>query len=135
MFAEGHNIGAILGGGNYARTVIEQAAQYRDPSAAERLELCLFDLKNWVTFAAALLPALGAALAGIRDTGDFVRFSKRLAKTAASLHDLQHDAARAKRKLMLEVTGDVLLSTAQVLTEDLTARQSVYGHKRLQLPA
>jgi hypothetical protein len=59
----------------------------------------------------------------------------RRAKPAALLQDLQHDVAHAKRKLILEVTGDVLLSTAQVLTEDLTARQSVYGHKRLQLPA
>jgi hypothetical protein len=103
-------------------------------SGIEQLGRFLIGAKNLVTFATAFLPALGAALAGIRETGDFARFSERSIKTVSSLEATQRDLKLAKRKLSLDATGSVLLSTAQVLTEDLAAWQSVYGHKRLDLP-
>jgi hypothetical protein len=103
-------------------------------SRIEKLGRFLIGAKTLVTFATAFLPALGAALAGIRETGDFGRFSERSIKTAASLEATQRDLGLASRKLSLDATGSVLLSTAQVLTEDLAAWQSVYGHKRLDLP-
>ncbi|MGO9234473.1 MAG: hypothetical protein ACLP4V_10515 [Methylocella sp.] len=92
-------------------------------------------LEDIVIAIAAFLPALGAALAGIRETGDFGKVAERSAKTATALKELHQEVARAKRELALDETGDVLLSTAQVLTEDLATWQSVYGHKRLELPA
>jgi len=92
-------------------------------------------LKDVVTFFAAFLPALAAALAGIRETGDFRKISSRSTKTTAALLELQQEVARARTNLALVQTGDILLSTARVLTEDLAAWQSVYGQKRLELPA
>jgi hypothetical protein len=92
-------------------------------------------LKDVVTFFAAFLPAAAAALAGIRETGDFRKVSARSTKTTAALLELQQEAARARTNLALAQTGDILLSTARVLTEDLAAWQSVYGQKRLELPA
>jgi hypothetical protein len=99
------------------------------------LRAYLPSLEDIVIAIAAFLPALGAALAGIRETGDFGKVAERSAKTATALKELHQEVARAKRELALDETGDVLLSTAQVLTEDLAAWQSVYGHKRLELPA
>ena len=92
-------------------------------------------LKDVATFVAAFLPALAAALAGIRETGDFRKVSARSSKTTAALLELQQETARARSNLALAQTGDILLSTARVLTEDLAAWQSVYGQKRLELPA
>jgi hypothetical protein len=134
MLMDGKNLGDIVGVGGTA-ILIENVKQPGTMSPIETLGLWLFALKNWVTFGAALLPTFGAAFAGIRDTADFMRFANRSRETAAALQDLQRDVAHAKRKLSLDVTGNVLLSTAQVLSEDLTAWQSVYGHKRLDLPA
>jgi hypothetical protein len=131
---EGKSLGAIVGAVGDSDSFLEHAWQNRDAPLAQKLGSWLFVLKNWVTFAAAFLPAMGAAVAGIRETGDFERFSERSAKTATSLEDLQREVAHALRKLTLDVTDDLLLSTAQVLTEDLAAWHSVYGHKRLELP-
>ncbi|MFI5014338.1 MAG: hypothetical protein ACHQAY_18535 [Hyphomicrobiales bacterium] len=88
-----------------------------------------------ITFLAAFLPMLGAVLGGIRESGDFDRFSARSDKTADALQELAAEVAHAKSKLRLETTLDVLFSTAQVLTDDLAAWQAVYGRKRLDLPA
>jgi hypothetical protein len=87
-----------------------------------------------VTFLAAFLPAFGAALAGIRETGDFHGFAHRSARTVTALENLGSDLARAKREVSLEDTSDILVRTAQVLTEDLAAWQSLYSAKRLNLP-
>lgn len=91
--------------------------------------------ENFVTFFAAFLPSLGSALAGIRETGDFGKVAERSSKTAIALKALHKEIAMAKRELVLDETGDALLATAKVLTDDLAAWQSVYGHKRLELPA
>jgi hypothetical protein len=88
---------------------------------------------NPLTFLAALLPALGAAVAGIRETGDFDKVAERSEKTAASLEKFSEAIRDARQSLTLDDTGDMLLATAQILTEDLAAWQSVYGHKRLEL--
>jgi hypothetical protein len=100
-------------------------------SIAHRLE----EYATVLTFFAAGLPAFGAAIAGIRETGDFEKVAERSRKTSLALADLSHVIANARRSLTLDETGDTLLTAAQVLTEDLAAWQSVYGHKRLELPA
>jgi hypothetical protein len=101
----------------------------------EKLGAFLVEHKDWLTFFAAFLPAAGAALAGIRETGDFGKVAEHSTKTAAALSELQRKIARAEGELNLEETGDALLATARVLSADLAAWQSVYGHKRLDLPA
>ena len=101
----------------------------------EKLGHVLFVLKSDITFLAALLPALGAAVFGIRETGDFEGFAKRAARTAEKLEQVRHDIAKAKRRLALESTTAALLTTARVLSDDVGAWQSVYGRKQLGLPA
>jgi hypothetical protein len=101
----------------------------------EMIGFMLDKMKSMVTFLAALLPAVGAAIAGIRETGDFEGFAERASRTAADLADIDREVDYAKAKLTIESTSDVLLSTARVLTEDVGAWQSVYGRKRLNLPA
>jgi hypothetical protein len=91
-------------------------------------------LKSYVTFLAALLPALGAAVFGIRETGDFEGFSKRAARTAEKLAEIKRDMERPNRRFTLDTTSATLLATAQVLSEDVGAWQSIYGHKQLNLP-
>jgi hypothetical protein len=88
-----------------------------------------------LTFLAAFLPALGAALAGIRETGDFEGFADRSAKTVVALQDLRRDIPVVRRTLSLDDTGGVLISLASILAEDRAAWQSIYGRKRLHLPA
>ena len=101
----------------------------------ENLRSLLQDSRDLVTYVAAWLPALGGALAGIRETGDFAGGAALSVKTASALEDLKRDYAEAERSLSLADTGDVLIATAQVMTEDLTAWRSIYGRKRLTLPA
>ena len=101
----------------------------------EWLGLQLDRFKSIATFLAALLPAVGAAIAGIRETGDFEGVAKRASTTADNLANIERDVEQAKSRLTIESTASVLLSTAHALTEDVRAWQSVYGRKRLNLPA
>jgi hypothetical protein len=94
----------------------------------------LAELTNYVTFLAALLPAAGAAVLGIRETGDFDGFAKRAARTAEKLDEVKQDVAAAREKPLMDTTTSVLLATAQILSEDVGAWQSIYGRKRLNLP-
>ncbi|MDU1493728.1 MULTISPECIES: hypothetical protein [Bradyrhizobium] len=105
-----------------------------DHAAAEWLSGHLVASTNLLTFFAALLPAFGAAAAGVRETGDFGKVAERSTKTVEALNEISGDIKKARSTLRLDETGDMLLTTAQILTEDLAAWQSVYGHKRLELP-
>jgi len=80
-----------------------------------------------------LLTAVGAALAGIRESGEFESSAEHSAKAAVALQNLKRDIAQARHELTLDMTSEALLKTAQVLTEDLAAWQSVYGRKQLNL--
>jgi hypothetical protein len=99
------------------------------------LKYWLFCHMHVLTFFAAVLPALGAALAGIRETGDFERFADRSSKTAVALRNLQRDIAAVRRTLSIDDTGRVLISLASILAEDRAVWQAIYGRKRLHLPA
>jgi hypothetical protein len=101
----------------------------------EKFRNFLEESRDGVTYVATWFPALGGALAGIRETGDFAGSAALSLKTASALEGLKRDYAEAKRTLSLGDTGDVLIATARVMTEDLTAWQSIYGRKRLTLPA
>ena len=92
--------------------------------------------KPWVTFLAAGLPALGAALAGIRVQGDFEGSRERSQAMLIELDRLAEDYRTAEsRRIDLEDTAELLIATAQTMSEDVNAWQELYGRKRLTLPA
>ena len=100
---------------------------------SDSLLLCA---KPWVTFLAAGLPALGAALAGIRVQGDFEGSRERSQAMLAALDRLAQDYRTAEgRRIDLEDTAKMLIATAEMMSEDLDAWQELYGRKRLTLPA
>jgi len=93
-------------------------------------------VKPALIFFSAGLPALGAALAGIRVHGDFEGSKERSLHMLDLLNDDKEDYENAKdRYVGLNETGDMLISTARLMSEDLAAWQDLYGRKRLTLPA
>lgn len=100
----------------------------------EVLGWVLYRAKSFVTFVAAFLPALVAAVAGIQETADFEGLALRSAKTANALTEIDKRITAIVKQPTLDSTAAVLLSTAEVLTEDLGAWQSIYGRKHLGLP-
>jgi hypothetical protein len=93
-------------------------------------------LKPWMIVVTAGLPALGAALAGIRVQGDFEGSMERSAHTLDALEDLKEDYKAAMNQASgLDDTAELLISTARLMSEDLAAWQDLYGRKRLTLPA
>jgi hypothetical protein len=93
-------------------------------------------LKPIVTFAAAGLPALGAALAGIRVQGDFEGSRERSDHMEEILDNRAKEFRKAESEpLTLDDTAQMLIRTAQDMSEDVAAWQELYGRKRLTLPA
>jgi hypothetical protein len=104
--------------------------------ASAPVELLLLAAKPFMTFLSAGLPALGAAVAGIRVHGDFEASARRSARTLDQLAELSDDYASAtKSEADLDDTAELLIATARVLSEDIAAWQDLYGRKRLTLPA
>jgi hypothetical protein len=104
--------------------------------ATAPIETLLLAAKPFLTFLTAGLPALGAAVAGIRVHGDFKESANRSARTLDQLAGLSDDYARtAKGDASLDDTAELLIATARVLSEDIAAWQDLYGRKRLTLPA
>ena len=100
------------------------------------VETLLLATKPFVTFLSAGLPALGAAVAGIRVHGDFEASIRRSARTLDQLAELTDDyASAANDDADLDDTADLLIATARVFSEDIAAWQDLYGRKRLTLPA
>lgn len=92
--------------------------------------------KPWLLLFAAGLPALGAALTGIRVQGEFEDSKERSEHMIAELNALEASYdTQLRQQPQLERTGDILIETARVLSEDLAAWQELYGRKRLNLPA
>src|SRR5262245_42716555 len=104
--------------------------------ASATIESLLLAAKPFVTFLSAGLPALGAAVAGIRVHGDFEASARRSARTLDQLAGLSDDYASAtKSEADLDDTAELLIATARVFSEDIAAWQDLYGRKRLTLPA
>jgi hypothetical protein len=100
------------------------------------IEEALLAVKPWVTFFSAGLPALGAAVAGIRVHGDFEGATERSLTMLEQLTGLKTDYERAiARGVTLNETGEMLILTAGIMSEDLAVWQDLYGRKRLALPA
>jgi hypothetical protein len=92
-------------------------------------------LKSVMTLASAGLPALGAALAGIRVHGDFEGSKERSVYMVDALNaHKQEYTATINRGITLNETAEMLLKTARVMSEDIAAWQALYGRKRLNLP-
>ena len=92
--------------------------------------------KPAVTLLAAGLPALGAALAGIRVQGYFEGSRERSDHMVEILGKLEDDFRKAEtHRVALDDTAQMLISTAQAMSEDVAAWQELSGRKRLTLPA
>jgi hypothetical protein len=96
----------------------------------------LLAVQPLLTFLSAGLPALGAAVAGIRVHGDFEASVRRSARTLDQLAELSDEyTSMTKGEADLDDTAELLIATARVLSEDIAAWQDLYGRKRLTLPA
>jgi hypothetical protein len=94
------------------------------------------DVKPSLSFWTTGLPALGAAVAGIRVQGDFEGSKERSAGMVDALRALEDDYRKAMaRDLSLTETSSLLISTAHAMSEDVAAWQELYGRKWLSLPA
>jgi hypothetical protein len=100
----------------------------------ESLMIILHSAKPLMTYLAAFLPALGAAIAGIRFTGDFEGFADQSAQTADALANLKPGYARAMDEPDLAKTASILIETARVMTVDLGGWHSLYKRRDLTLP-
>lgn len=89
---------------------------------------------RWIPAATALLPALGAAVTGIRFTGEFEGAAERSAKTGAQL-DLLHDTYDiALERLDFDLSAGVLFENARIMAADINGWTSLYSRKPLTLP-
>ena len=95
----------------------------------------LITLKLLVAALAALLPAIGASLAGIGAMGDFEGFANRTGATRRSLELLRDKRYESLQTPSLEETEQVFLDTTEILASDLGIWRSLYGQKPLTLPA
>jgi hypothetical protein len=92
--------------------------------------------KPWLLLFAAGLPALGAALTGIKVQGEFEEAKERSDRMIAELNALESTyLSQIEQPPQLERTAEILIETARILSEDLAAWQELYGSKRLSLPA
>ncbi len=88
----------------------------------------------FVTLLAALLPAAGAILAGIRVAAGFERIAERSRQAVGSLRGLKTDFAIARQCLELDKTAVTLLETADLQAGSIGAGPLLYGRERLTLP-
>lgn len=90
--------------------------------------------KPWIGVIAASLPALGAALTGIRYQLDFDGKAASCQEMVDKLQALLDEIERAKEKQDFDTTRAAILKCSQVLAEDVDEFLSLYGRKQLTLP-
>jgi hypothetical protein len=127
----GMSLAEITGGGEHGPVPHSWSEAH---GRLDALGFILYRAKTFVTFAAAFLPALGASIAGIQETGDFEGLALRSVKTESSLKVIDEQIAGILDQPTLDTVAAALLSTSEVMTEDLGAWQSIYGRKHLGLP-
>jgi hypothetical protein len=86
------------------------------------------------TYFDVLLPAIGAALAGIRYTGEFKTFAEQSTDMLAALRASEHACAEAEKAPDLAHTLRVLGTLANVLSAETSRWRALYGRKHLVLP-
>jgi len=92
------------------------------------------DLSRWLTFGAAVLPALGSALVGILYQGEFERLIKRSEAMAGQLDNILANAAVAGKPMTYEeISSTAYLASDTMISEVLDWRIMVQA-RPLQLP-
>lgn len=96
-------------------------------------------LPNLMTFIGALIPALGAALLGMRSQGDFTAYAERTADTAAQLQAIAEVIEHRRKMGADELDFEDLLEledrTTVALANDVFAWRMVYRRKPLTISA
>jgi hypothetical protein len=113
------------------------AMQVAGGKTSTALGYVAYVLRPRMLFFTAGLPALGAALAGIRVHGDFESSEQRSALMIDSLTSLKvdYESTMAGEVGDLDDTAESLIAASRVMSEDLAAWEELYGRKRLVLPA
>jgi hypothetical protein len=88
----------------------------------------------YVTACTALLPAFGAAFAGIRFTGDFEGFAERSAQTGSELEALRQRCDRVLDQLDFDTPANLLFESARIMAVDINGWTTLYSRKHLSLP-
>ena len=100
-----------------------------------KIGLVAVGIRPWILVSSAGLPALGAALAGIRMHGEFERSEQQSTRAIDSLKLLKADyVAAMRREADLEETAAMLIATSRIMSDDLAAWEELFGRKRLTLP-
>lgn len=94
----------------------------------------LLRIAPYITATTAFLPALGAAFAGIRFTGDFEGAAERSAQTGIQLVQLRKRYELALDRLDFDVTAGVVFESARIMAADINGWTSLYSRKHLTLP-
>jgi hypothetical protein len=84
--------------------------------------------------AASILPAIGAALAGIRFTADFDGKAARSSIMKLELADLRRELLTAAGLPDFARTSAALRKTSAAMAQDVGAFLAIYGRKPLTLP-
>ena len=101
----------------------------------------VYPLPAWATglkitgIAAAILPAVGAALTGIRYALDLETKAERHAEMADLLGRLNDDFSKAQARPRWSSTRDTLGSLGEILIKDIDQFQSNYARRALTVPA
>lgn len=99
------------------------------------LSAYLYASKSTVGFLAAALPALGAALSGIRFTGEFETFASRSENMALALHEMRKRYGRMAEAASFDRSAATMMETAAILSSDVKNWRTIFTHRRLSLPA
>jgi len=92
------------------------------------------NIKPWVSIMAAAFPALGAALGGIKFTGEFRTTALRSIAMVSAIDDLEARYIEMRRGTNFKDARHLLLRTAGVLAEDINAFRAIFGQRDLTLP-
>jgi hypothetical protein len=116
-----------------ARTTGEYAFVFKDGESGPMA--WIYQLKPYVSIIAAGLPAIGAALGGIKFTGEFRSTALRSTSMVRAIDDLEERYDAMLRGTKFNDARHLLLRTASVLTEDINAFRAIFGQRNLTLPA
>jgi hypothetical protein len=116
-----------------ARTTGEYAFVFKDGEDGPMA--WLYQLKPFVSIIAAGLPAIGAALGGIKFTGEFRSTALRSTAMVRAIDDLEERYDAMLRGTKFNDARHLLLRTASVLAEDINAFRAIFGQRNLTLPA
>jgi hypothetical protein len=94
----------------------------------------LAELAPYVTAFTALLPAFGAAFAGIRFTGDFEGFAERSAQTGSELEAIRQRCEIVLNQLDFDTPANALFESARIMAADINGWTTLYTRKHLTLP-